>query len=159
FDLPKLQGAAKFEYRVAPARPSDGQVTVEENNVVWTPQLGLFRVPLAFKETTEAEISTDRGEVGRLLRKWYAAGTAAGNHGDLYDNRDSDHSNMNYKSLPQLTRVEYGEAARKRRLHHGLQRPFLFGAVTIGNSSTAVTGGAIWRSQPRLALTTPGGPA
>src|SRR5690606_30438754 len=31
----------------------------------------------------------------------------------------------------------------------------LFNRVTFGNSSTAVTGGAFWRSQARLALTDP----
>ena len=39
-----------------------------------------------------------------------------------------------------------------RELHHGLQLAFLFNGVTIGNSSTAVTG-PLWRSQARLALT------
>ena len=32
-----------------------------------------------------------KGKVGDLLRRWYAEGTAAGNVGDYYDNRDSGH--------------------------------------------------------------------
>ena len=35
-------------------------------------------------------ITTARGELGDLLRKWYKEGTAAGNVGDWYDNRDGE---------------------------------------------------------------------
>ena len=37
-------------------------------------------------------ITTVKGEVGDALRNWYEKGTAAGNVGDYYDNRDSGHS-------------------------------------------------------------------
>ena len=38
-------------------------------------------------------------------------------------------------------------------MDYGLNDVLLFGHVTLGNSSTAITGGALWRSLPRLALT------
>jgi len=95
--------------------------------------------------TVEArEVTTDRGEVGRLLRKWYADGTAAGNTGDFYDNRDRGHSRLNAAKFPQLDRVEYPDELKQRRLDWGLQVRFLFPHVTIGNSSTSsspTTGG------------------
>lgn len=34
-------------------------------------------------------ITTAKGEVGDLLRQWSKDGTAAGNVGDWYDNRDA----------------------------------------------------------------------
>jgi hypothetical protein len=37
-------------------------------------------------------ITTSPGELGELLRKWQQEGTAAGNVGDWYDNRDRGHS-------------------------------------------------------------------
>jgi hypothetical protein len=40
---------------------------------------------------------------------------------------------------------------------YGLAQTMLFDAPLIGNSSTALTDRVLWRSQPRLALSTPGG--
>ncbi|MGB2819571.1 MAG: putative Ig domain-containing protein, partial [Phycisphaerae bacterium] len=89
-------------------------------------------------------VTTDRGAIGRLLGKWYADGTAAGNTGDFYDNRDRGHSRLNTARFPQLDKVEYPEQLKQRRLDWGLQVHLLFPHVTIGNSSTssgAATGG------------------
>jgi hypothetical protein len=118
----------------------------------------MFRALVNFPAVADPlPIAKGLGEAGDLLRKWHAEKTAAGNHGDLYDNHDSDHSNMNFAALPQLTRVEFSEAAKQRNLHHGAQLSFLYNAPTIGNSSTALTSGPFWRSQPRLILTRPAG--
>jgi len=90
------------------------------------------------------EVTADRGEVGRLLRKWYADGTAAGNTGDFYDNRDRGHSRLNAAKFPQLDKVEYPQQLKQRRLDWGLQVHLIFPHVTIGNSSTSsgpTTGG------------------
>ena len=43
--------------------------------------------------------------------------------------------------------------AQAAELDYGLQDKLLFDRPTIGNSSTAVTGGVLWRSLPRLAMT------
>ncbi|MBC8871460.1 MAG: tetratricopeptide repeat protein [Planctomycetes bacterium] len=148
-----------WHYQVTPAEIQDGQVLVGEGNTAWNAKLGVFHAffKLDREATADKAIAAGLGKAGDLLRTWDAEGTAAGNHGDLYDNHDSDHSNMNFKALPQLTRIEFSEEARKRNLHHGLQLSFLYNGVTIGNSSTALTSGAFWRSQPRLALTRPRG--
>jgi hypothetical protein len=155
-----LEEAAGWKYEVSPAIPAEGQVVITEQNVVWTPQIGMFRALVQFPEETSGEpIAVGQGDVGDRLREWFDEGTAAGNHGDLYDNHDSDHSNLQVRNVPQITRVEFSDAARERGLHHGLQRAFLYNAITIGNSSTAVTGGPFWRCQGRLALTQPQGAA
>ena len=77
------------------------------------------------------------GEVGKLLKYWWATKTAAGNVGDFYDNRDRGHSGLNMGKFPQLDRVEYPKAVLDRRGDWGLQLFFLFNHVTFGNSSTS----------------------
>lgn len=146
-----------WKFRIEPGVIADGQGMVTERNVVWVPRIGLFRVLFKADDDTtdDRPICTGYGRAGELLRQWHEEGTAAGNQGDLYDNHDSDHSNMNYRVFPQLTRIEFSNEAKKRRLHHGFQHLFLYGGATIGNSSTALTSGPMWRSQPRLALSQP----
>src|SRR5262245_45312015 len=43
-------------------------------------------------DPTARPITTDPTPVGQLLKKWHGEGTAAGNVGDWYDNRDGEHS-------------------------------------------------------------------
>jgi len=83
---------------------------------------------------TRKPIAKKGGSVGALLRKWDAGGTAAGNTGDYYDNRDGGHSRLNIAPYPQLQRTNYGAAVRTRGW--GAQRQIL-PHVTFGNSSTA----------------------
>ena len=149
-----------WTYRVEPRAITDGEALVTESNTAWDVQNQVFRVLFNVDADLKAQLAKvspvkDHGEAGELLRKWFAEGTAAGNVGDLYDNHDGDHSNLAFAQFPQLTRIEFDEAAKKRGLQTGLQHLFFYNAVTIGNSSTALTQGALWRSQPRLAYTNP----
>lgn len=112
----------------------------------------LARVVLA--PTSAQVLGPNRNEGGhQLLRRLVATGKAAGNGGDLYDNRDRAHSRLSPANHPQLTHVVYSDSARKAGLDYGLAMPFIFNAPLIGNSSTAVSGGKLWRSLPRLAMT------
>ncbi|MFO0879823.1 MAG: hypothetical protein U0840_20955 [Gemmataceae bacterium] len=89
-------------------------------------------------------ITTHPGEIGKLLRQWYADGSAAGNVGDWYDNRDGDHSPLNLTLHPQLRKVAYSAEDIKARRHWALQ-PRLLPHVVFGNSSTSApptTGGS-----------------
>ena len=88
-----------------------------------------------------------------ILREHWKRGRAAGNVGDLYDNRDRGHSALKPGAFPQLAHVAYSPEARAAELDYGLQDKLLFDRPTLGNSSTAVTGGVLWRSLPRLAMT------
>jgi hypothetical protein len=81
-------------------------------------------------------ITTDRGELGKLLTLWYKEGTAAGNVGDWYDNRDGEHSPLDLRPYPQLRKVIYTEADVKARRHWALQ-PRILPHVVFGNSSTS----------------------
>lgn len=98
------------------------------------------------------------GTAARRLRRLVHEGRAAGNHGDLYENRDRGHSRLSTDAHPQLTHVRYDDASHKARLHYGLAGRVIFDAPVIGNSSTAMTKGPFWRSLPRLALTQDDGP-
>ncbi|MEZ6128389.1 MAG: hypothetical protein R3C59_06885 [Planctomycetaceae bacterium] len=141
---------------IKPAMIRDGVALVQESNSVWDP--ASRRIHTFFRaDTTEKDdrsIAADDDETSQLLRKWQSEATAAGFHGVLYDNHDDDHSNLNGKSYPQLTRIEYSAAAKQFRLHNGLQYRFQFNGIVIGNSSTAIVGGPFWRSQPRWAYST-----
>ena len=93
--------------------------------------------------------------ISELLNLWYERGEAAGNQGDLYDNRDDGHSRLPKKQFPQVSHVEYSAKAREAGVNFGVNSQLLFNAITFGNSSTALTSSNIWRSQARLVLTTP----
>jgi len=97
-------------------------------------------------------VTTDPGEVGRLLRLWYGQGTAAGIVGDCYDNRDRGHSMLPMSRFPQLELIEYPEQAKAARLDWGLQYRMMFNRVTVGNSSTA-SAPTESGSNPRRAMT------
>jgi len=81
-------------------------------------------------------ITTARGKLGDLLREWHKEGTAAGNVGDWYDNRDRGHSGLRMAPYPQLQKIVYTAAQRKRRADWAMQRILLPGVV-FGNSSTS----------------------
>lgn len=111
----------------------------------------LRRLPMFGRPTEDPALQT----LAALVR----GGKAAGNAGDLYDNRDRRHSWLRlYEDTPtQLSHVIYDQAAQKIQLDYGMNEALLFNAPTFGNSSTALTG-AFWRSQPRNAMTSTAGP-
>src|SRR5262245_42698642 len=87
-------------------------------------------------ELRKKPVSLDGGEVGKLLTEWWKEGTAAGNVGDWYDNRDGEHSPLDLRPWPQLQKVKYSEADIKARRHWALQ-PRPLPHVVFGNSSTS----------------------
>lgn len=89
----------------------------------------------------------------QLLRRLYAAGQAAGNHGDFYDNRDRGHSRLRGPQHPQFSEILYGPELRRAEADYGLPLLALYDRPVLGNSSTAVKKGPLKRSLPRLALT------
>ncbi|HBC87657.1 MAG TPA: hypothetical protein DCZ94_11930 [Lentisphaeria bacterium] len=77
-----------------------------------------------------------KDEVQRLLNQWFAEGTAAGNKGDCYDNRDREHSAIKRSQFPQLRNFEYTKEQTAKNEDYAL---FLGvrSDVTFGNSSTS----------------------
>lgn len=100
-------------------------------------------------------IATAKNPVGNLLRKWWAEGTAAGNEGDWYDNRDRGHSALNIAPWPQLQKVAYTDQELQRRADWALQGRVL-PHVVFGNSSTSA-GATSGGSNARMACSHPAG--
>ncbi|MHB1157988.1 MAG: DOMON domain-containing protein [Phycisphaerales bacterium] len=95
--------------------------------------------------------SSNSDAVSRLLNQWYAEGTAAGNKGDYYDNRDRGHSQLPMHLYPQLSKTQYTEEQKKAGLDWALSMG-VWPYSTMGNSSTSAPpdrGG----SNPRQAMT------
>lgn len=113
------------------------------------------RFPARPSQRRLATQRVDTSPLARTLTLWRNTGRAAGNHGDLYDNRDRGHSKLNPASHPLLSFVEYDEAARAANWDYGLNASLRFDAPTFGNSSTAIVGAGHWRSQARLAMSRP----
>jgi hypothetical protein len=80
-------------------------------------------------------VSAEKSAVGDLLRLWFANGTAAGNVGDFYENRDGGHSPLDMTPYPQLQRWVY--PADGRKYNTWAAQAILLPGVVFGNSSTA----------------------
>jgi hypothetical protein len=142
-----------------PAPLAAGVARVDGTNTFWDPARGwlVARFGPAPPEGARAGARVLGRQGGDAaydrLRDLHREGRAAGNSGDLYDNRDRGHSNLPPERHPQVIPVRYGEAARARDVDYGLNDRILFDRPTFGNSSTALTSGPLWRSLPRAALT------
>jgi len=138
-----------------PVAVADHKAPVTAASALRVPQIDRRFVRLAFPEPDETPVlgETLNATAHKMLKELFKAGKAAGNHGDIYDNRDRGHSTLPPENHPQLTHVIYDETARAEGLDYGLGDRLLFDAPTFGNSSTALTGEEYWRSQPRFALT------
>jgi hypothetical protein len=157
-------GARLAALRAAPPAPvappipepvAGGVARVAAGNTAWNPGSERLEPRFAFPEQAQAPALPSRPKTAPydILREHLKRGRAAGNWGDLYDNRDRGHSALPPDSFPQLARVVYAPEARAADLDYGLNDRLLFDRPTFGNSSTAVTGGTFWRSLPRLAMT------
>ncbi len=102
-------------------------------------------------------ISAARSPAGDLLRKWFAEGTAAGNTGDWYDNRDRTHSELHLAHFPQLQKHVYSEDELKFR-RDWAARGSTLPKVTFGNSSTSAPSN-VGGSNPRRLYSAPKGMA
>lgn len=131
----------------------DGVALVTEDNTRWDNRRGVL-VSVFEPAVAVAGVPAVRGSspAETQVQAWYAAGAAAGHVGDLYDNRDRDHSPLNLQKFPQLTRIEYGPAAQQVRADWGVQIQHLFDRPVLGNSSTADVSAHFWRSNPRMFL-------
>ncbi len=141
-----IDPALKFQ----PGGIADGVALVTEQNTRWDDsRMSLITsfTPLPKPESTTVSLGTS--PVDLAVNGWFSEGTAAGHHGDLYDNRDRDHSNLNLARFPQLVRVEYSPEASKADADWGMRIGQTFELPTFGNSSTSHVNSPFWRSNPR----------
>src|SRR6056297_1989076 len=142
-----------------PIEAHDGKVLVRLSSLSRILPGRRLLARVRFPETSAPVLGAEANAGGhRLLRKLVFEEMAAGNHGDLYENRDRGHSRLSPEAHPQLTHVTYDAEAHKAGLDYGLAGPVIFDVPLIGNSSTAVKRSSLWRSLPRLALTSKDGP-
>lgn len=95
------------------------------------------------------------------ISKWLVEGTASGNAGDLYFNRDRDpapngapHSMLAFSKFPLSVSLRMEEKAHARGFDRNIPNMMLPGPV-FGNASLAMTHGPLRRSLPRMVLTNP----
>ena len=100
-----------------------------------------------------AAAAEDFGSARARMLSWTTTGSAAGNQGDYYDNRDGGHSLLKIDKFPGLAQIPYAKAEVRSR-GWGLQTQVLPN-VTFGNSSTA---GQVdqYGSHIRMACSSPG---
>lgn len=105
-------------------------VTLGEQNFSWDFSVGCFDAKLKLAQD----------------------GPAYGNTGDLYFNRDGNHSVIPVEDYPGLTLVKLDQDGRDRGMD--LNAPnMLFPYPVFGNCSRAFTQGQYWRSLPRAEVT------
>ena len=151
---PAAVAAAPFK----PGLVKGGVGVMTAENTRWNLPLARLEVAFALPPSQKSKpVSRLKDDVFETLNQMVRRGRAAGNFGDIYDNRDARHSALRGVTDVQLTVVQYGEAAMAKELDYGLNETVIFDGVAFGNSSTALTGDA-WRSQARHALTTRLGP-
>ncbi len=101
-----------------------------------TPDQPSNSIPTQPAVTNVAAIAYGNGAYVPLLSAWWAEGTAAGNVGDYYENRDGGHSAFQAGDFPQLTRWGPNMPAASNDTGWGAAR-FVRPGVVVGNSSTA----------------------
>ncbi len=134
---------------------------ITRSNVVWDLEMGNFTALLQVDfppSGSPAVLDTNRfvqlrGAAGEAIRRWQAEGSAAGNRGDLYDNRDEGHSKLKLSRFPEMRAIQYEAAAREARLTLGPSSFFFQGVPVIGNASLARLSGPFWRSNARQIYT------
>lgn len=136
------------------AQARGGVVLLTPDNIRPASPGGRRLARIGFTEPAAMVLGPQKNETAhQMLRRLVSQGLAAGNHGDLYENRDRGHARFSPEAYPQLTHVLYDDRLREQGLDHGLPLRMLFDAPVIGNASLALTSGPAWRSLPRLALT------
>ena len=142
---------------VVPASPAgDWTITVAETNLVWNFDANCF---VAETDAAAVTSAVPRDAAGRYngpakknISAWMREGTAAGNAGDLYFNRDGGHSRLAVTNYPGMLAVRMDEKARALGLDR-LTPNMCFAHPVIGNASLALTQGFVWRSAGRLHAT------
>jgi len=171
-DLKQLKGEPQFARLIEKARELEGRpveglpvvvpptvmmglpVELNASNTVWNMDTGCFQSYfklLAPVEKGEALAAAYNGPVSDLIKGWLADGSASGNSGDLYVNRDRGHSLLKVNDFPGMTPVVYCKAALEANVDSNLPNT-MFSYPVIGNSSMAMTKGFFWRSLPRAGL-------
>lgn len=144
---------------VVPAIVSgDYKLTIAETNLNWNFDANCFvsEVDISSATSSVPRNAADlySGPAKKKISAWLREGTAAGNAGDFYFNRDGGHSRLVATNFPALVSVVMDEKARELGIDR-LTPNVCFARPVFGNASLALTQGFTWRSAGRLHLTDP----
>ena len=156
-------GRGHPEIRPAAVQPN-GHLTLNETNVFWNFDAGVFEASFRVTDPTTPivnlaslfEKSTPDAPERPDVTAWIAGGTAAGNIGDVYYNRDRGHSPLKLADFPGIVNVTPSPAARAAGVDQDHPNMLFPNCAVFGNASRARLGGAYWRSYPRASMTDPG---
>ena len=88
-----------------------------------------------------------------VARMRMVVGSSEPSVGDLYMNRDRQHSALKLADFPGVTAVYLDKEGRSRNMDRAIPN-ILFPYPAFGNASVAYTQGTFWRSLPRAMMTT-----
>lgn len=149
----------------APASiPMGGVAVLTSTNVVWNFDFGCFEALLETKPPQTPlqslapafEASRPASREKALLAAWISEGTAAGNGGDVYFNRDNGHSVMELADYPLMSAVRTCDAGIAAGAAAGHPNTLFNGHAVFGNVSLGRLNNPYWRSMGRASMTAPG---
>ena len=168
-----VQKARDLADKPVPGRPvpapcyaaTGGTATLSETNVVFNFDTGVYdallqlappKASLAEKAATYSASQPNAREKS-ILTSWLVDGSAAGNIGDIYINRDLGHSMLATGDFPRLTTLRLTADAKPFHVDVNHPNHFVGNAAVFGNISRGYTTGPFWRSMARASFTEPGG--
>ena len=159
-DLKRISSNARFKAIVrmaremadlpVPGRPAPKlarltmgtRLVLNKANLMWDFDRGLytalFKVLRGSGESPEAMAALYDGPAKDVLVALLADGTASGNAGDLYINRDGDHSRIDLKDFPLLSEFRFESEARKKGIDRAIPNTLYPDAAVVGNASLAI---------------------
>ena len=176
-DLKRISSSARFKAIVKEARetadlPAPGAVilrparltmgtklVLSRQNLAWDFDRGLYTALFKFlrgaTESAEARAAAYAGPAKDVLAAWLADDKAAGNGGDLYINRDRDHSRVRLDDFPLLSELRFDGEAKRKDVDKAIPNTLYPGAAVVGNASLAVVTTNDSSSLMRAALSDP----
>ena len=176
-DLKRISSTARFKAIVQEARdtadlPAPGQIrprtarltpgtrlVLSKPNLAWDFDRGMyianFRFLRGVSESREAMAALYDGPAKEVLAAWIADGTAAGNVGDLYINRDRNHSRIKTDAFPLLSELCFDAEAKRKDVDKAVPNTLYPNAVVVGNASLAIVSSNDTCSIMRMAMQDP----
>jgi len=147
-DLQRLRAHRRYAEIIEYAKEMQGRPLMF-GPLATVPATGIFGKSIALGSQN---LSWDL-DVGAFVAKMKMAhGSAGGNVGDLYMNRDDGHSKLDVSAFPGLTVVTLDSEGHARGMD--LDFPNIeFPYPVFGNASRAYTSDSCWRSLPRAMMT------
>lgn len=105
-----------------------GTALVSSRNTVWDKKFHILKSYFKFssRKGAGAKVQRSKSPASKKLNELFQRGLAAGNMGDLYDNRDKQHSRLIAKDFPQLSFTKYSDKAILYGTDYGLNSKIFF---------------------------------